>query len=241
MKHEHRIVPGHRGGEYVEGNVIEVEVVECNQQTASHAMWHYAEWRLHGKVEDKIAWKGLAGHLNKEEIIAEMHKEGVRKAVETNRKNKTGVFDPEIRRIGSIAGVESNRRNKTGMFDPSCRIQKLGGVAGLKKQLEENPNTLKERQEKGRQAQIKNNPNALIENLEKGRRKLKELREQGLISTANHMGKEDRQRLGRKSASTLWKDPDHPELGHRTATALHRMQTKRGYPNQPENRVKVKE
>jgi hypothetical protein len=72
MKHEHRIVPGHRGGEYVEGNVIEVEVVECNQQTASHAMWHYAEWKLHGKKEDFYAWKGLAGYLGKEEIIEEL-------------------------------------------------------------------------------------------------------------------------------------------------------------------------
>jgi hypothetical protein len=229
------------GGEYVEGNTIEVEVTQCDGHTANHIMWHYANWGLWGKREDKVAWKGLAGYLGKEEIIAEMHKEGVRKAVETNRKNKTGVFDPEIRRIGSIAGVESNLKNKTGMFDPACRIQKLGGVAGLRKQIKDNPNIQKERLEKGRQKQIENNPNALKENLEKGRQKLKELREQGLVSTANHMSKEDRQRLGKKSASTLWSDPDHPELGHRTATALHRMQTNRGYPNQPKNRVKATE
>lgn len=71
MKHKHRIVPGHRGGEYVEGNVIVVEVTECNQQTANHAMWHYAEWRLWGKAEDQLAWKGLAGHYDKEEVILE--------------------------------------------------------------------------------------------------------------------------------------------------------------------------
>jgi hypothetical protein len=208
------------GGEYTKENTVEVDVVACNQTTANHAMWHYANWSLWGRIEDKMAWLGLAGYAGKEEVIKEMHKEGVKRAIETNRKNKTGVFDPEISMIGSSAGVESSRRNKTGLFDPSCRIQKLGGVAGLKKQLENNPNIQKERSVKGRQ-------------------RLKELREQGLISTANRLSKEQRQQFGKKSASALWEDPDHPELGHRTATALHRMQTKRGYPNQPENRLKV--
>ena len=183
-------------------------------------MWHYANWRLWGKTEDLCAWKGLAGQIGKEEIIAEMHAEGVRRAVETNRKNKTGVFDSEIRMIGARAGVESNRKNKTGLFDPSCRVQKLGGIAGLKKQIENNPNIIRERSAKGGQ-------------------RTKELLEQGLISTANRLSKEQRQEWGKKSASVLWKDPDHPELGHRTATALHRMQTNRGFPNKPENRVKV--
>lgn len=57
------------GGEYIEGNVILVNVTECDMDTANHAMWHYANWRLHGKMEDKIAWKGLAGYYNKEEIV----------------------------------------------------------------------------------------------------------------------------------------------------------------------------
>jgi hypothetical protein len=71
MKHKHRINPGHNGGDYTEGNVITVEVVECNTNTASHVMWHYANWLLCGKQEDKLAWRGLAGFLGKEEIIAE--------------------------------------------------------------------------------------------------------------------------------------------------------------------------
>ena len=71
MRHNHRIIPGHMGGEYAEGNVISVEVTNCNKQTANHIMWHYANWRLWGKIEDKIAWKGLAGQWGKEEIIGE--------------------------------------------------------------------------------------------------------------------------------------------------------------------------
>jgi hypothetical protein len=71
MKHNHRILPGHMGGQYVEGNVISVEVTSCDKQTANHTMWHFANWQLWGKAEDKLAWQGLAGFLNKEEVIAE--------------------------------------------------------------------------------------------------------------------------------------------------------------------------
>jgi hypothetical protein len=90
MKHKHRIVPGHRGGEYVEGNVIDVEVVQCDEQTASHAMWHYAEWRLYGKVEDFIAWKALSGYYGKEEIIEELLRLGREKAHSQESRTKSG-------------------------------------------------------------------------------------------------------------------------------------------------------
>jgi len=226
-KHKHRVKPGHIGGTYEPSNVVVVEVNSCiDNNVSSHSIWHFCNWQLWGRAEDFCAWKGLAGQWGKDEVIAEMHKEGVRKAVEKNRKNKTGVFDPEIRMRGAKAGAEFHRKNKTGLFDPSCRIQKLGGIAGLKKQIEKNPEIQRERAAKGRQ-------------------RLKELRQQGLISISPSISisitKEQRQEWGRKSASALWKDPDHPELGHRTATALHRMQTNRGYPNKRENRIPLPE
>jgi hypothetical protein len=76
MKHNHRINPGHNGGEYTEGNVISVEVIQCDTNTASHAMWHYANWRLWGKHEDKVAWKALSGFWGQEEIIQETLRAG---------------------------------------------------------------------------------------------------------------------------------------------------------------------
>lgn len=76
MKHKHRINPGHNGGDYTEGNVISVEVVKCNGNTSSHAMWHYANWRLWGKLEDKIAWKALSGFWGQEKIIQETLRAG---------------------------------------------------------------------------------------------------------------------------------------------------------------------
>jgi len=34
-------------------------------------MWHYANWLLWGREEDRIAWKGLTGQIGKDEIIKE--------------------------------------------------------------------------------------------------------------------------------------------------------------------------
>lgn len=72
MRHNHRIIPGYMGGEYTEGNVINVEAISCNKDSASHAMWHYANWCLWGNWEDFVAWKGLAGFYSKEEVIEEV-------------------------------------------------------------------------------------------------------------------------------------------------------------------------
>lgn len=50
----------------------------------------------------------------------------------TNRKNKTGFFDPKIQSIGGKIGwkkaAETNRKNGTGVFDK--KIQSMGGKLG---------------------------------------------------------------------------------------------------------------
>jgi hypothetical protein len=68
------------GGEYVDNNVISVEVTNCDGRTANHVMWHYANWQLWGKEEDRFAWRGLAGYYSKEEIIRERMRISGRKA-----------------------------------------------------------------------------------------------------------------------------------------------------------------
>lgn len=60
MKHKHRIIPGYDGGEYTEGNVIELTLTQ-------HAMWHYAEWRRKGNKRDWLAWKMLSGQAQKDD------------------------------------------------------------------------------------------------------------------------------------------------------------------------------
>ena len=85
-KHKHRILPGHRGGVYIEGNVVELTITQ-------HAMWHFAEWQLHGEVEDMVAWKGLAGMITKEEAIRLIQQETCQKVGQLNRgKTKEAGF-----------------------------------------------------------------------------------------------------------------------------------------------------
>ena len=49
----HRIVPGYEGGEYVEGNCVELSYTQ-------HLMWHFAEWQRKGNWQDLRAWKLMA-------------------------------------------------------------------------------------------------------------------------------------------------------------------------------------
>jgi len=64
------------GGKYEPGNIITVEITNCNTTTANHVMWHFANWQLHGKWEDELAYKCLAGSYSKEEIIAQKQSAG---------------------------------------------------------------------------------------------------------------------------------------------------------------------
>ena len=191
-KHRHKIIPGHTGGTYEASNVVEVEINSCvNNNISAHSLWHFCNWKLWGRVEDFCAWKGLSGAAGKEEIILEMVRQGAQRAVETNRKNGTGTFSPEI--------------------------QKIGGQAAIRQRIETDPDYQKR----------------------VGTRGGKKCAEEGIGFCGFSF--EQRSQQSKEVSSRLYFDPDHPELGHRTATALHRMQTKRGYPNQPENRQRVPE
>ena len=68
MIQKHRIKPGYEGGEYVEGNVVELTVTQ-------HAMWHFAEWQRKNNWQDHVAWKALAGLLSKEEVLSTVFSE----------------------------------------------------------------------------------------------------------------------------------------------------------------------
>lgn len=77
VRHKHRINPGYKGGDYSEGNVVEVSVTQ-------HAMWHFANWQLWGNKEDWLAWKGLSGQIGKEEISRERMSLAAKKFQENN-------------------------------------------------------------------------------------------------------------------------------------------------------------
>jgi len=141
MRHNHRIIPGHMGGQYVEGNVISVEVTSCDKQTANHIMWHYANWKLWGKKEDQIAWKGLAGLWGKEEIIEECMRLGGTEQGKLNVEMGRGIFSEEY----LASEVRKNTNKKVG--------QKTGPVVGAQNALLKRGvcgQSLKKMQENGR-------------------------------------------------------------------------------------------
>ena len=108
MKHKHRILPGHMGGKYIPENTVKVEVSRCSKNTATHPMWHYANWLLWGREEDRIAWKGLAGHLGTEELLLEACSRGGKKASKINLLPKCRENGG---RGGKKSGSESGRKN----------------------------------------------------------------------------------------------------------------------------------
>lgn len=62
MKHKHHIIPKHMGGTDDPSNLIELSVEE-------HAEAHRKLYEQHGRIQDKLAWQGLAGIIQNQELI----------------------------------------------------------------------------------------------------------------------------------------------------------------------------
>jgi hypothetical protein len=65
MKHMHHIIPRHAGGTDDPSNLIELTPEE-------HAEAHRKLYEEHGRIQDKLAWLGLAKLATNKEIIAEL-------------------------------------------------------------------------------------------------------------------------------------------------------------------------
>ena len=103
MKHKHRIKPGYEGGEYCEGNVVELSVTQ-------HAMWHYAEWRRKGNWQDKTAWQALAGQIGYSEATLESLRQGGRMAAAIVHSEK----DEDGKSLFAKRMVESQKKLPDG-------------------------------------------------------------------------------------------------------------------------------
>jgi hypothetical protein len=60
--HTHHIVPKHMGGTDDPSNLVKLTVEE-------HAEAHRKLWEEHGRWQDKLAWQGLAGLIEGDEIM----------------------------------------------------------------------------------------------------------------------------------------------------------------------------
>lgn len=85
MIHKHHILPKHMGGSDNSSNIMEVTVEQ-------HAELHRMLWEQHGFWQDYIAWQGLSGRMNKEEIIREKIRLGnIGKVLSEEHKKKIGL------------------------------------------------------------------------------------------------------------------------------------------------------
>lgn len=62
IKHKHHIIPKHIGGSDDETNLVELSIEK-------HAEAHRLLYEHHGRLQDKLAWQGLAGIISNQELI----------------------------------------------------------------------------------------------------------------------------------------------------------------------------
>ena len=99
MKHMHHIVPKHMGGTDDPSNLIELTVEE-------HAEAHRVLYEKYGHWEDKLAWQGLAGLIDKQELVKQMLSEAAKKGSANQTGKKRGKYN--------MSGKYTKRENVGG-------------------------------------------------------------------------------------------------------------------------------
>lgn len=110
MTHKHHIIPKHLGGTDDPSNLLEVSIQE-------HAEIHRKLFEQDGRWQDYIAWKGLIGCIDKEEIIRNISRE--------NGKKRKGFKRPDV----SLRNTKNNLENnpaKNKETRKKLSVQKTG-------------------------------------------------------------------------------------------------------------------
>jgi general stress protein YciG len=127
------------GGPDTPENLVEVTVTQ-------HAMFHFCNYQLWGNEEDQIAWKGLSGQIDVDEIKLELQvlggKKGGKKGGKTTYEKGIGIFrmSPEekseaSRKGGKIRG-QYDKENGTGFFNMTTEEKSEASRKGGKKTFE---------------------------------------------------------------------------------------------------------
>jgi len=152
----HRVIPGHEGGEYIEGNVV-----KCSFY--NHKLAHYYRWLAKGTEKDRYSWRKMSGWKDEDarrEMAVYAGTLGGRKTAEIHKEQGTNFHDPEWQReqslkrsseekrewmlelnqmltsdqrsnaghVGGISCTNMQRENKTGLFDPKAKVQRKGNL-----------------------------------------------------------------------------------------------------------------
>lgn len=129
MKHKHHIIPRHAGGTDDPSNLIELTIEE-------HAEAHRLLYEQYGEEKDRIAWLGLSGQIDKEEILEQLYIENGK------RQGKRNVESGHWAKLHSIGGkvggsISGKKHVKSGHWNNCC---KLGGKSAISKRIDKDPN-----------------------------------------------------------------------------------------------------
>ena len=120
MKHKHHIIPKHMGGTDRSENIVELSVED-------HAEAHKILYEQYGKIQDKVAWMGLAKLAPMKELISELQREsklGKNNPMYGKSSPNRGIKRPGIggRKKGTVWSDEERKskmdeRSKPGYYD----------------------------------------------------------------------------------------------------------------------------
>lgn len=139
MKHKHHIISKHMGGSDDPSNLVEVTITQ-------HAMFHYCNWMLYGKWEDKCAWQLLVDNVkNPLHVKGRKLTDSQRQAISERMKGNThgaGVVFTEERK-------EKIRQKVTGKKHTEETKEKLREINLGRKHTEESKKKCSEAGKKG--------------------------------------------------------------------------------------------
>jgi hypothetical protein len=172
MKHTHHIIPRHAGGSDDPSNLVELTITE-------HAEAHKKLYEEYGREEDKLAWLGLSGMIDKEEIIRQQCSLAA-------KKGNTGRKRPDLSEYNKSEGRKYNGggwnkgipRTKEEKKLMSERRKGKGGVKG--KVISEEQKKKQSESMKGKIPWNKDKPRS-----EETKRKISETRKRNAINKKN--------------------------------------------------------
>ena len=172
MKHTHHIIPRHAGGSDDPSNLIELTITE-------HAEAHKKLYEEYGREEDRLAWLGLAGMIDKEEIIRQQCSLASKKANTGRKRPDLAEYNKGEGRKhtggGWNKGVPRTEEEKKLISE---RRKGKGGVKG--KVISEEQRKKQSEAMKGKPAWNKGKPRS-----EETKRKISETRKRNAINKKN--------------------------------------------------------
>lgn len=128
MKHKHHIIPKHMGGSDDPCNIIELTVEE-------HAEAHRILFEKYGKEQDYLAWRGLGGIIDKQNIVKEACSLAGKKSNKKRLEDGTHIWlDGEHQRNKQLKRLEDGTHN---FLNPELRKKQKIAIQKLLK--ENNP------------------------------------------------------------------------------------------------------